>query len=214
MLTVCCIKWGDKYGPGYVERLQSMCRRNLPSHYFVCFTENAVPGVCCHPLLCDLPTWWQKIGLFRAGNFTEDVIYLDLDVVITRDLFGMVALLESDRSKLWALDDFSYSLVNPKQSMAPETRRLLGGVGTVNSSVMMWHGDAASAVWDKFTVEKMDELHGDQNFITQALWPHINLIPREWATSYKYGGMGAIRVFHGNPKPPDVTDRIIVENWR
>jgi hypothetical protein len=214
MLTVVCVKWGDKYGPNYVTKLKSMCRRNLPQHQFLCITEAPVDGVWCSPLLCDLSGWWQKLGLFQPGRFCGDVLYLDLDVVITKPLHGMVELLDRDRSRLWALDDFGYPLTNPRQGIGSDTERLLGGVGTVNSSVMMWNGDAASDVWRKFTPEVMDVLHGDQNFITQALWPNINLIPPEWASSYKYGGTGAIRVFHGDPKPPQVTDKWVLDHWR
>lgn len=191
-----------------------MCRRNLPSHRFICVTENPVDGVACAPLLCNLPGWWQKLGLFKPGTIIGDVLYLDLDVIITRELFGLVELLDKDRTKLWALDDFSYSLINPKRGIGPDTRRMLGGDGTINSSIMMWHGDACSAVWDKFSPEVMTELHGDQNWITRALWPDINLIPREWGTSYKYGGDGAIRVFHGNPKPHEITDQWLIDLWR
>jgi len=214
VLTVVCVKWGDRYGPSYVTKLQSMCRRHLPPHQFLCITESPVDGVWCAPLLCDLSGWWQKLGLFQPGRFTGDVLYLDLDVVITRSLCGMVSLLDTDRSRLWALDDFSYSLVKPRQGLGDHVKNMLGGEGTVNSSVMMWHGDAAADVWRKFTPEVMSVLHGDQNFITQALWPNINLIPREWATSYKYGGEGAIRVFHGTPKPPDVSDAWVADHWR
>jgi len=213
-MLVACIKWGDKYGPQYVTKLQSMCGRHLPPHEFVCFTENPVDGVECPELPSSLPGWWAKIGLFQPGLFSGDVLYLDLDVVITRDCWGLVDLLNQDREKLWALDDFSYSLVNPRRSMSPAQKRLLGGDGTINSSVMMWHADTCRKVWDDFRIEKMDEVHGDQNYITQVLWPNINLIPSGWASSYKYGGTGAIRIFHGNPKPPDVHDQLVHDHWR
>lgn len=212
-LTVACVKWGRKYPAEYVVKLRNMCRRNLPAHDFVCVTEEPVEGVECRPLLCELPHWWQKIGLFRPGAFAGDVLYLDLDVVITGPLGGLVALLDEDRSRLWALDDFGYPLTNPRRGIGPDMRRTLGGDGTVNSSVMLWHGDVARAVWDRFVPEKMDEVHGDQNWITQALWPAINLIPKHWASSYKYGGAGVIRVFHGEPKPHQVSERWVTECW-
>ena len=214
MLTVACVKWGRKYGPEYALKLQSMCRRNVPAHEFVCFTDGPVEGVDCRPLPSDLPSWWSKVGLFRPGMFLGDVLYLDLDVVITGSLEGMGALLAEDRSRLWAPDDFGYPLTNPRKGLDPTQRRLLGGDGTINSSVMMWNGDACRAVWDRFTPAKMDEVHGDQNWITQALWPAINLIPRHWATSYKYGGDGVIRVFHGDPKPAHVSEAWVHECWR
>lgn len=217
MLGVFCVKWGDKYGPDYVLRLQSMCRRHLPSHHFFCLTESPVAGVECPALPSSLPGWWAKIGMFQPGLMTGlDVLYLDLDVVITRDLFGMVALLETDRSRLWAPDDFSYSIVNPRRGLSPEQQRLLGGPGTINSSVMMWHGDSCTKVWTDFTPAVMDEMHGDQNHISKTLWPDINLIPSEWVKSFKYNQRqpGPVTVFHGNPKPTEVNDKWVREHWR
>jgi hypothetical protein len=213
-LTVACVKWGDKYGHEYVTKLRNACARNLLRPEFVCFTDDPVPGVDCRELPSDLPSWWSKIGLFKPGTFAGNVLYLDLDVVITGRLDGLVSLLTQDRGRLWALDDFSYSLVTPKRTMAADTRRLLGGDGTINSSVMMWHGDACREVWDRFDPSVMDVLHGDQNYITQCLWPRINLIPKTWASSYKYGGDGVIRVFHGEPKPPQVADEWVRLCWR
>lgn len=215
MLTVACVKWGDKYGSHYVTKLRSMCRRHLPTHRFVCFTENPVDDIECLDLPSNLPGWWAKVGLFRPGLFSDDVLYLDLDIVISGDLYGMVELLDTDRKRLWAPDDFSYSLVHPRSGLSESMRRLLGGDGTVNSSVMMWHGDAPGRVWDEFTIDKMTELHGDQNWISQCLWPNINLIPGEWIRSYKYHGpLGPLTVFHGNPKPADVREPLVTDHWR
>lgn len=214
-LTVACVKWGRKYGPDYVSKLRSMVQRNLSApHEFACFTDWPSDDFPCRPLLTDLPGWWAKIELFRPGLFRGDVLYLDLDVVITGCIDGLVDLLDSDRSKLWALDDFGYPLTRPRRGIGPDMRRLLGGDGTVNSSVMLWHGNTARAVWDRWNPAKMDEVHGDQNWITQALWPEINLIPRGWAASYKYGGAGVVRVFHGDPKPHQVADDWVRACWR
>ena len=107
---------------------------------------------------------------------------------------------------VYAPDDFSYSLTNPKQGLGSDMQRQLGGPGTVNSSVMLWHDDAGQAVWDEFKPEKMDEVHGDQNWITQALWPHtLRLMSPGWICSYKYHVQRGeptlpIVVFHGEPK--------------
>lgn len=215
ILTVACVKWGGKYPAEYVVKLQGMCRRNLPAHGFVCFTERPVVGVECRELPSDLPTWWSKVGLFKPGVMTGDTLYLDLDVVITGRLDGLLELLEQDRSKVWALDDFGYPLTNPRRGIGADMQQQLGGEGTVNSSVMLWHGDAGRRVWDEFTPAKMDEVHGDQNWITQALWPHsLRLIPPGWAASYKYGGKGVVRVFHGHPKPDQVSEPWVRECWQ
>jgi hypothetical protein len=186
----------------------------------VCFTERPVLGVECRELPSDFPTWWSKVGLFKPGVFTGDVLYLDLDVVITDRLDGLVSLLEQDRTKVWALDDFGYPLSKPRHGIGGDMKRLLGGIGTVNSSVMLWNGDTGRKVWDDFKPEKMDEVHGDQNWITQALWPHtLRLIPEGWAKSYKYNlsrgdpGIAPIMVFHGEPKPHQVYESWVAEHW-
>lgn len=209
-MRVICVKWGNKYSSEWVFRLRDMVAKHLKiPHEFVCMTDTFVCNV--HTELCanDLPTWWSKLGLFRPGLFPGDNLYLDLDVVITDDITQMVAN-NLNPGKVTAPDDFSYSLVNPKKHMAPATRKLLGGIGTVNSSVMLWNGDDGRDIWDKFHVAKMHELHGDQNWITQCMWPDkLALLEPGWACSYKYHvqrgePVAPIVVFHGNPKVTDL----------
>lgn len=72
-LTVVCVRWGDKYGPDYVERLASGVRRNMHRRYtFVCFTDDVpaldgmtgvvarTTGTCCG----GWKGWWHKAFLF------------------------------------------------------------------------------------------------------------------------------------------------------
>ena len=41
MRNVICIKWGDKFGASYVNRLYKMVDKNMTKPYrFVCFTDN------------------------------------------------------------------------------------------------------------------------------------------------------------------------------
>ena len=204
-MRVVCVKWGDKYGPEWVYNLQRMVSRHLSvPHEFVCMTDEPISGVDCVPCEPGLPSWWSKIGLFKPGKFPGLNLYLDLDVVITRNIDGILG--EAWRGKLTARDDFSYSLLKPKQGLGDDMLRLLGGAGTIQSSVMLWHNDDAAAVWAQFTPEKIGEVHGDQNYITQVMWPDkIHLLDNAWACSYKYHilqGMPClpICVFHGNPK--------------
>lgn len=208
MITVLCVKWGPRYGSKWVVRLRNMVARNLSlPHRFVCVTDEPVAGIECWPLSCDLPGWWQKVGLFQPGFCPGRKLYLDLDVVIAGDM-GWVSAC-TDAGKLWVRDDFSYSLRSPRELDAA-SKRLLGGHGTVNSSVMLWHGDSCADVWLKFQRGHMDELHGDQNHISRVLWPHgIAFLPDGEIRSYKYHVMrgeppGSVVVFHGDPKMPDL----------
>jgi hypothetical protein len=206
-MRVICVKWGDKYGPEWVYHLHSMVSKHLTlPHQFVCMTDSPIPDIECIPCADGLPSWWSKVGLFRPGLFPGLNLYLDLDVVVTSSLDQMV-LDNETVGQVVAPDDFSYSLRNPKHGLGADMRRLLGGLGTVNSSVMIWRDDAGQDVWDNFEPEKMHEVHGDQNWITQALWSQgkLALLDGDYVCSYKYHvqrgePVRPIVVFHGEPK--------------
>lgn len=211
MIRVLCVKWGDKYGPEYVTRLRRGVQEHLPiEHEFICLTEDPVSGVDCEPLPCDLPSWWAKLGLFRPGLFAGENFYLDLDVIITASLLPLVELLERGDG-LWARDDFSYPLRRPRTGLDAAFKRLLGGAGTINSSAMLWRGDVARAVWDTWDDVIMGICHGDQNRISQVLYPdRISFIPDELVHSYKYHVLrgeeiAPVVVFHGQPKPHELS---------
>jgi len=212
-MRVVCVKWGNKYGPEWVLRLRKMVERNFKFDEFVCMTDKPIDGVDCVECPDGKPTWWSKVGLFEPGKFPGDNLYLDLDVVITAGLQPLVDAFLTDPTKVWARDDFSYSLLNPKPGIGGHMRTLLGGDGTVNSSVMLWRDDAGRKVWDDFTPAKMDEVHGDQNWITQALWPdQLALLPNDQICSYKYHiqrgeNPRAVVVFHGDPKVTGLSRR-------
>lgn len=205
-MRVICVKWGDKYGPEWVYKLRKMVKRNLTRrHHFVCMTDRPIDGVDCVPCEPNLPTWWSKVGLFRPDKFPGLNLYLDLDVVITSCIDDMI-LPNYNRGYVTAPDDFSYSLRHPKPGLGDQMQRLLGGPGTVNSSVMIWYGDDGADIFERFTPDKMDELHGDQNWISQCMWPDkLALLEGDWVCSYKYhllrhSPVRPIVVFHGNPK--------------
>lgn len=223
-MRIVCIKWGDKYPDYYVDRLKAGCDRHIPHDEFWCMTDRRpdkpAHGVTYVGMNVPYSYWWSKVGLFRRGYWMGPCLYLDLDVVITGPIDPFFDAFRGDPTKLWTLDDFSYSLVNPKQNIGPDTQRLLGGVGTVNSSVMLWSDESLPARWkvyDDFDEAAVtSELHGDQNWITRCLWPeHIALLPSGVAGSYKYGGGRPfpITVFHGDPKPHDLSDGWIKEHW-
>ncbi len=97
MKNVICMKWGNKFGPEYVNRLYGMVEKNLTiPHRFVCFTDNAEginPNVEIRPLpeLNDtgLPEKaWKKLGLFtdKLADLEGDALFLDLDIVIMRNI--------------------------------------------------------------------------------------------------------------------------------
>jgi len=94
-----CIKWGDRYGPEYVNRIYAMVARNItPPFKVVCFTDNRTgirPEVECHDLPelgCPVPTnapgKFRKVALWNDNLFglSGTALFLDLDIVITGSL--------------------------------------------------------------------------------------------------------------------------------
>ena len=198
-VTICCIKWGAKYGPEYVNRLASMVERNVHfcGHDFVCFTDDRTgiePHIRTAPLPCNLEGWWQKVGLFRPtipGIYTERILFLDLDVVITGSLDP---LLET-------ASDFAICHDWPEE--------IKPGDADYNSSAFLLTVGSQPQVWKDFDMRfAMPE--GDQAWIQQKA-PGADLFPYDWTPSYKLRslhlqdkppGAAKVVIFHGDPKPP------------
>ncbi len=94
---IICMKWGDLYGPEYVNRLYSMARHHLSGDIrFVCLTDCA-EGIREEVECYDCPTvsvpmpqqllGWRKLSLYAESKYLfgldGDWLYLDLDVVVT-----------------------------------------------------------------------------------------------------------------------------------
>ena len=200
MLTVVCLNWNDYLGRGreYVGKLERGVKRHLSVPYrFQEVTEHDLPE--------GRTGWFNKLHLLEM--FSGDVLYLDLDVILTASLDPLLESLESDRSRIWARDDWSYPVTNPRH----------GKEATINSSVMLWHGRKDMAVTERM----LKETHGDQGIITQLFWPAgIGLLPKSLITSYKYDLLrdgkapGAVVVCHGLPKPHHLREPWVGEHWK
>ena len=71
---IICMKWGDKYGPEYVNRLYNMVSRHLNLDFqMVCLTDDSTgidPAIACYPIPdMDLPAGpergWKKLTTFK-----------------------------------------------------------------------------------------------------------------------------------------------------
>ena len=203
-LTIACVRTGTRYGPEYVRILADMVARYLHTPYrFVCLTDKPddLPDIECMTI-DDLGGWWSKLELFRPGRFTGRVCYFDLDVAIVGPLAEIV---EKDGIiRDWNLPMF-------------------------NSSVMCWmagerelvpFGAAATGAHKRF-VERLAPAYpyGDQQAITKWFpdWPTF---PPEWCVSYRASAVhtvpdkASVVVFHGLPKPSQITDGWVPEVWK
>ncbi len=96
--NIICIKWGNKFGPEYVNRLYKAVDKNMTQPYrFVCFTDDG-NGLLPQVEVRDLPDFienneipdraWRKLSLFNKNlaDLKGLALFLDLDVVIRKDL--------------------------------------------------------------------------------------------------------------------------------
>jgi hypothetical protein len=105
VIDVLTWRWGDKFGPEYVNRLASMLSRHLHvPHRLHCFTDDAsgvIPSVACHPAPDPYPahmvagkgrasrSCFRRIRMYdrdMADLVGPRILHLDLDVVIVGDV--------------------------------------------------------------------------------------------------------------------------------
>lgn len=203
-----CVYWGDKYKTEYVKRLQRSVKRNLHvPHRFVCLSDIPIDEVDCIPIFAKKwDGWWQKVSLFMPNLFPAGsrILYFDLDVIITGDITVL--------ARQWAPQPLTmiYNF-GPNRSHCAH-----------NSSVMMWQaGDPrVNPIYNLFTPDVMKALHGDQCWIWRVLREEIANWPRPFIKSYKYdcrggqvNGQTRVVVFHGDPKPHQVSEEWARHNW-
>lgn len=230
-----CVIHGTGYDWTYVERLYNMLsnkfQHGIRFHVYTEHDRSVPPHMIKHVLEewkgigGPKRSWWYKMQLFNTAHFQGDLLYFDLDVVIVREL-DWITKLNTDY--FWAIRDFRY-LQNP-------------GLGTINSSAMWWNVSKFSWIWDEF--KKLDinqtvrRFQGDQDFLTYVL--NINQRryfedkyfqswrwqvadggynfqkrqPKALGAGAQIAGDTAVVVFHGKPKPHEVTDPQIVALWK
>ena len=95
--NIICMKWGDKFDAGYVNRLYEMVEKNITiPHRFVCFTDNGEginPNVEIRPIppLCEdgIPDrMWKKLTVFNKDLYDLEgtALFLDLDIIVRQSL--------------------------------------------------------------------------------------------------------------------------------
>lgn len=180
MQTVVCMKWGTRYPADYVNRLWSSIKRctERPTR-LVCFTDDAhgvdkdvecfaLPDIRIPEALSALP--WRKLSLWQAplNDLSGDVLFLDLDVVITGNLDEM----------------FDYQ---PGKYCACENWTQLGrGIG--NTSVFRWHIGENTHVFHDFEAdgEGIRKKYGIEQVYISAVVDEMVYWPSQWCVSFKH----------------------------
>lgn len=229
MVTVLCVRFGNKYGADYVVKLRNMVSRHLTVPYeFVCLTDDPtiIEGVrnIVQPSQHYGQGWWHKVHMFDPSLPLQGrILYFDLDVVINDNIDKLV---QSYSNEFLGIRDFN--------------RKFHPSWNILNSSAMSWMAGSNSDIWEKFLTGKTSALrmHGDQDWIWHIAKDRITFWPDEWLLSYKweirsrdelnFGGRPrtfksvraaeipqgcCVAVFHGDPNPHDIQDPFVLDNW-
>jgi hypothetical protein len=229
-----CVIHGDAYPWTYVERLYNMLQRNIsPGIRLHVYTEahRPVPEPLIKHELIDWGIsgpkrgWWYKLQLFNSANFAGPLLYFDLDTVIVGNIDWIWNL---PLRYFWTVQDFKYLWRPTHQG--------------INSSIMWWDTRLHNHIWRNFDPKEINTLikihPGDQDYLTQNLDArNVRFFPQERVTSWRWqckdGGYNfkqrmyqtpgsgtmvqkntSVLVFHGKPKPAEITDPVILEHWR
>ena len=225
-----CLKHGDKYNHTYVNKLYNMVKRHTTIPFnFACITENATNlnadiKIIPLPKSKVLSGWWYKPWVFSQElPLQGNILFLDLDIVIIKNI-----------DELWQYNDNSFTIIRDFN------RSTIKDWSKFNSSIFKFTQGSYSFVWDNFIKDTsiIRRLHGDQDWIFSQIKSNFRFWPDEWIQSYKWEVRNRndiikeglkrrfkdianpviksetkILVFHGDPKPSDVQDPIIVDNW-
>ncbi len=233
MKHIVCVKWGPKYIPEYVNILRNMCQRQSTVDYtFTCITDDETGldkdiNVIKFPDHHGIKTWWSKLWMFSkelSAKLGGTILYFDLDVVIFRNFDN---LWNYEPGKFCIIQDFNRCRIKDWH--------------ICNSSVMRWEAGSLDHLWDIYAQDPQrvhGRNHGDQDFITAKEGHNAIRWPVNWIQSYKWEMVGKkdtkIRngkkfvfqnpptipddchtaVFHGEPKPFNCGDKLIVDNWK
>lgn len=229
--SILCVRFGEKYGIEYVEKLRNMVDRHLSEPYeFVCLTDDPhnLPGVknIFQPNSKYIRGWWHKIHMFNPElPLNENILYFDLDVVIHGNIDK---LMNQINLGFFGIQDFN--------------RKFHKNWKYLNSSVMGWKHGTQKKIWEDFCINPTEamRLPGDQDFIWKVAKHKIKFWPVNWIQSYKWEVRSkeelhmvngkrqfkesrhdidihpecCISVFHGDPKPDEVKDKFVIDNWR
>jgi hypothetical protein len=230
------MRWGDRYGPDYVNRLFAMVARHLAApHRFVCLTDDPTgirSEVECRPLpaieLADAPphSGWRKLSCLspELDDLDGPVLFLDLDLVIV----ASIDCLFAHPGAFCIIENW--------------TQR---GRGIGNSSVFRFEAGAHRAVLQRFCADAAEIVRSwpnEQTYLSRSVG-EVTLWPQSWCRSFKHDCLPArplrpfreagipenarVIVFHGEPKPPEAARGVwpqsqtglrpvswIAEHWR
>ena len=182
------MKWGDKYGPEYVNRLYATAKLHITGSFdFVCLTDNMDgldPKIITHSipeLGCGVPTntrgKWKKVALWGeelGKHLKGTALFLDLDSIILDNIdcyFNFGSLDDIILERNWA--------------------RPLSGLG--QTSVFRFPIGAHPEILANFQKEPQviaDRFLFEQHYITHSTRKSLKFWPRGWTRHFRFHCLG------------------------
>lgn len=179
--TVICLKWGDRYGPEYVNRLYRMISANSKRPLrFVCITDE-VTGIIEPVETLPMPDFdlpeimrfhpFRRMFLFdeTVGDLSGPVLHFDLDLLVTGSIDPL----------------FDHLPDSPFVTIENWTQI---GKGIGNMSVFRYRIGDLQQVWQRFRADPMammDLYRNSQTFVSRTLG-QVDFFPSEWCLSFKH----------------------------
>ena len=217
-VNIVCMKWGNKYGPDYVNKLYNMVSKNLNRDFrFICFTEDG-KGVQNNIEICPLPRikmpenkperGWRKLSILQKdlNEIKGTCLFLDLDIVIVDNMDPIFEL-------------------SGKFFIAFDRRKKNSSIG--NSSVFRFEAGENHDIYENFNNESSKILsifRNEQAYLSKMIVKKgiFQYWPESWCPSFKYHCVpnfplnyvlspkipeGAkIILFHGLPEPTEAAE--------
>lgn len=209
MINIVCFKWGN-WPVDYVYKLKNMLSRHLTLPYhFYCFSEREVPGIDTIIMPRHLLSWQKNFPKFyvysKDNGLAGRTIMIDLDSVIVGNLDEMFSF------------DGDWCGISPLGTRPTNNRG--GGLVSFDQDKFHWLYDDMEANVDQYT----KDYRGNERFVYELFFsetPGWQALYPGYLQSYKWGIRKDISpelkfiAFHGNPRPHEVDDAIIVANWK
>ncbi len=179
--TVLCLKWGDRYGPDYVNKLYSMVRRNTARPLrFVCITDDPTgldKGVETREMPpFNLPEYLRGHPFRRMFIFDEtlydlegDVLHFDVDLLVTG-----------------SVDDFFDFKPESTFCVAENWTQIGQGIG--NMSIFRFRVGAHTNIWRMFSADpeaQVKTYRNSQTFVCRNI-SELHFWPSDWCLSFKH----------------------------
>ncbi len=192
------MKWGSRYGANFVNRLNAAIKRNTNREtQLVCLTDDPSGidnDIRCEPIPdINLPedlivTPWRKLVLWKDNlvNLTGDVLFLDLDLVITGNLDDM---FDFEPGRFCVIENWTQP-----------------GKNIGNTSCFRWNVGSHAHIFNKLETEQsriLSTYRIEQVYISREVSDMV-FWPKQWCASFKHSLLPKwpMNFFKAPPLPP------------